>query len=170
MKPEATRIEGQDEELDKILSAIREVITNSSPNTDVLELTDKVEDEPFNTLSTKPSFASKPNSPEVKKPANTRDSKTANIVIDMLADLERKKYAANDDILNPEVIKQSKKLLQEVIKNNHQAEPSNKISINITLEDMVTEVLKPYLSEWLNKNLPSIVSGIVQNEIKKIIP
>lgn len=37
-----------------------------------------------------------------------------------------------------------------------------------TLEDMVTELMKPMLKEWLDKNLPNIVDNLVQKEIERI--
>lgn len=39
-----------------------------------------------------------------------------------------------------------------------------------TLEDLVVESLKPELSEWLNKNLPTLVQTLVEKEIRKLIP
>lgn len=39
-----------------------------------------------------------------------------------------------------------------------------------TVEDLVIELLKPQLSEWLNQNLPSLVKHVVEKEIKKLIP
>lgn len=39
-----------------------------------------------------------------------------------------------------------------------------------TLEDLVVESLKPELSEWLNKNLPTLVQSLVEKEIRKLTP
>jgi cell pole-organizing protein PopZ len=39
-----------------------------------------------------------------------------------------------------------------------------------TVEDLVTEMVKPYLKEWLDKNLPNIVKHLVEKEIQKLIP
>lgn len=39
-----------------------------------------------------------------------------------------------------------------------------------TVEDLVIEILKPQLSEWLNQNLPALVKHVVEKEIKKLIP
>jgi hypothetical protein len=39
-----------------------------------------------------------------------------------------------------------------------------------TVEDIVAESLRPMLSEWLDKNLPTIVERIVEKEVKKLIP
>ncbi|MFN7038715.1 MAG: DUF2497 domain-containing protein [Alphaproteobacteria bacterium] len=39
-----------------------------------------------------------------------------------------------------------------------------------TLEDLVIELMKPYLSNWLDTNLPNIVKHLVEKEIQKLIP
>ncbi len=38
----------------------------------------------------------------------------------------------------------------------------------VTLEDMVKEMLRPLLKEWLDQNLPPIVDRIVQKEVERI--
>lgn len=40
----------------------------------------------------------------------------------------------------------------------------------LTLEALVVEALKPELSTWLDKNLPALVTQLVEKEIKKILP
>ena len=37
-----------------------------------------------------------------------------------------------------------------------------------TLEDLVAEMLKPMLKDWLDDNLPSLVERIVQEEIQRV--
>ncbi len=37
-----------------------------------------------------------------------------------------------------------------------------------TVEDMVLQLLRPMLKEWLDRNLPTMVEHIVQKEIRKI--
>ncbi len=37
-----------------------------------------------------------------------------------------------------------------------------------TLEDMVIELMRPILKEWLDKNLPAVVDRLVQKEIERI--
>jgi len=39
---------------------------------------------------------------------------------------------------------------------------------NITLEQLVRELLKPMLQEWLDENLPPLVERLVHEEIKRI--
>lgn len=40
----------------------------------------------------------------------------------------------------------------------------------MTLEELVVEALKPELSAWLDKNLPTLVTHIVEKEIRKLLP
>ena len=37
-----------------------------------------------------------------------------------------------------------------------------------TLEDLVQEMLRPMLKEWLGKNLPSMVERLVEREIVRL--
>jgi hypothetical protein len=37
-----------------------------------------------------------------------------------------------------------------------------------TLEDMVIELMRPLLKEWLDQNLPAVVDRLVQKEIERI--
>ena len=39
-----------------------------------------------------------------------------------------------------------------------------------TVEDLVMDMLKPILKDWLDANLPGLVQNIVEKEIKKLIP
>ncbi len=41
---------------------------------------------------------------------------------------------------------------------------------NSSLEDLVTEMMKPMLGKWLNENLPAIVRNVVEKEIKRLAP
>jgi cell pole-organizing protein PopZ len=45
-----------------------------------------------------------------------------------------------------------------------------KLTKNITLEEITTEALKPFLKDWLNQHLPEIVQRIVEDEVRKLIP
>lgn len=49
-------------------------------------------------------------------------------------------------------------------------EPSAPFRSGATVEDLVVEMLKPMMKDWLDKNLPKLVNEIVQKEIQKLIP
>ncbi len=40
----------------------------------------------------------------------------------------------------------------------------------VTLEELIVEALKPELSAWLEKNLPTLVTQLVEKEIKNLLP
>lgn len=173
--------------IDQILDDIRDVISNSPPNTDVLELTERV------SKSATPDGVQNANAPVQTKNA-AADVKVEDILakLDLMPQESAAKNttnsavaspqqspqqivmpqpqislsAAEGSLLNQAVIEQSKRVLLDVLRQQeHDLHKSG-----VLLEDVVTEILKPQLSDWLNKNLPEIVSNIVQKEIKKIIP
>ncbi|WP_449395619.1 DUF2497 domain-containing protein [Devosia riboflavina] len=39
---------------------------------------------------------------------------------------------------------------------------------NLTIENMVREMLRPILKEWLDENLPSVVERMVEKEISRV--
>jgi uncharacterized protein len=59
----------------------------------------------------------------------------------------------------------------------HQFEPRNEQRVSDipmgegqrTIEDMVREMLRPLLKEWLDSNLPHIVERVVQEEVSRLV-
>ena len=39
---------------------------------------------------------------------------------------------------------------------------------NTSLEDLVSSLIRPYLKEWLDANLPSLVERVVQKEVERL--
>ncbi|MBA8666889.1 DUF2497 domain-containing protein [Holosporaceae bacterium 'Namur'] len=78
---------------------------------------------------------------------------------------------SNKLFIAEEVAKESQDLLRSFIKATTKNHDENiNFRSGVTLEDLVIELLKPELSEWLNRNLPNIVKSIVEKEVKKLIP
>ncbi len=46
--------------------------------------------------------------------------------------------------------------------------PSAQFRTGTTVEDLVMEMLRPMMKEWLDKNLPAIVERIVEREVRKL--
>jgi uncharacterized protein len=59
--------------------------------------------------------------------------------------------------------------LKTTAKSKHHSE-SLKFRSGTTVEEMIAELIAPHLSEWLDKNLASIVKVCVEKEVKKLIP
>ena len=64
---------------------------------------------------------------------------------------------------------------QAVLKEMMTAIPRQKVASpatrgGTTLEDLVIEAIRPFLTEWMDKNLATIVKQLVEKEIKHLIP
>ncbi len=79
----------------------------------------------------------------------------------------------NEKLISENTAEKTSALLQELktksAKNKNQAS-TLLFDSGETVEDMVRELIKPYLSTWLDQNLPLIVKNIVEKEVKKLIP
>jgi cell pole-organizing protein PopZ len=147
----------QDQSLEQILNNIKEVIINHSPNMDVLELTDRVTESQDQAKKSKVS--------------STKDN------VSYLSHSVKKNTGQDPKILgakrlvNFKAASESMRSIKNFLKAKEQHEVE-KIALRsgLTLEELIIELLKPQLSDWLNKNLPDIVNNIVQREIKKLIP
>lgn len=51
-----------------------------------------------------------------------------------------------------------------------QSSDNVKFRSGTTVEDIIIELVRPYLKEWLDEHLPSIVKNAVEKEVKKLIP
>jgi cell pole-organizing protein PopZ len=50
-----------------------------------------------------------------------------------------------------------------------QGKPSEPQDVNSSLESLVLSLLRPYLKEWLNANLPTLVERLVQKEVERLV-
>jgi cell pole-organizing protein PopZ len=74
------------------------------------------------------------------------------------------------NILSEDIANKSSKAIQNLLNNIPRPDiDSPAFRSAITLEDVVMEMIKPMLKEWLDNNLEAIVRDIVEKEIKKII-
>ena len=78
----------------------------------------------------------------------------------------------SDNLLSPENIVASSEEIKKLITQIHHYTETPNITNeqkSPTIEELVTNMLKPELSIWLNNNLQKIVKDIVEKEIKHII-
>ena len=103
---------------------------------------------------------------------------TTKVVDDIEAQCQKTEYAPaklaanqNDALIDIKVAQESREALKHFIRLAEKSEiDSLPLKNGTTVEDIIIDLLKPQLSDWLNKNLPGIVNNIVQREIKKLIP
>lgn len=68
------------------------------------------------------------------------------------------------------VAKETADLTRHIISSAlDQASPAKTAGNRSSLEEQLIAIMRPEISDWLNKNLPSIVKEVVEKEIKKVI-
>jgi cell pole-organizing protein PopZ len=86
-------------------------------------------------------------------------------------DTEKTSAKNNERLLKEKAADESSETLRSLVSNiprTHVSSPYTKGGV--TLEELTIEAMRPFLAEWLNENLPTIVKQIVSKEIKKLIP
>ncbi|MDR2045879.1 MAG: DUF2497 domain-containing protein [Rickettsiales bacterium] len=72
----------------------------------------------------------------------------------------------NDHLILKENMEEIKALLGKM---QNELQHKQQKRANLTVEELVTSLLKPQLSEWLNKYLHALVKEVVEKELKDII-
>lgn len=62
------------------------------------------------------------------------------------------------------------KIFQRFSKTAREINANASNSKGKTLEDLIIEMIRPQLSQWLDKNLPLLVKQLVEKEIQKLLP
>ncbi|MFV9875640.1 MAG: DUF2497 domain-containing protein [Rickettsiales endosymbiont of Dermacentor nuttalli] len=85
--------------------------------------------------------------------------------------LETSNKTAKNIMLSDEIVAEISETLKSLVRTVSKPVSAGLSFRNGTsLEDLIIEILKPYLKEWLDNNLPSIVKHIVEKEVQKLIP
>lgn len=71
-----------------------------------------------------------------------------------------------NSLLSQKVAQETKQYFSDIKKSTKHSQQANAPK---TVEDLTVEIMKPYLSKWLDENLPRIVKNLVEQEIKKLI-
>lgn len=153
--------------MDEILTSIRETIGNKqhiekknplspsklSPPTlqdgkdDVLELTHPLEDPSMDIPKSAKSIPS-PQKKSCPPPSPSQDT--------LVSDNVFSKAAIAFEALSEAV--RNKEILEE-----HQGAGGQRV------DDLMKEIMRPYIKNWLDQNLPSLVERLVQKEIAKLV-
>ena len=158
----------QEPSIEEILASIRQIIsddddapaeappppppTKAAPppsKPDVLELTDVVEEEAVKKPAPMPE-------PEPEPPLRRR------MEIDML---EGDEDTDNKSILTPQAASAAMEGFTKL--TSHMALDREGTGA-VTIEDIMKEMLRPMLREWLDANLPQVIEKLVQKELDQI--
>jgi hypothetical protein len=143
--------------MEEILASIRRIISEESDGQEptpgggddgVLELTQVVEDAAPKAEATKPAPVSEPEPPPAPAAPEPTPEMGASerLVSDLAATMASSRFSALARAAEPD--------------------PLEGMRGGRTVEEIVVDLLKPMLKEWLDSNLPSIVERMVEREIR----
>lgn len=144
-----------DDILDNIRSAInkpvsKQLVSDNYGGYDLLELTDVVQDD--GTIL------------QVKKDNNISNHQEIKLSNKILSDI-----VTSEKLLSDEVIVESSKYISDFVDQLLHAKLFNEQESTAQLRKLAVEVVKPYMQDWLNENLPLIVREVLEKEIKDLI-
>jgi uncharacterized protein len=160
----------QEPSMEEILASIRRIIAEDSDTAkpplpepeplpveeeDVLELTEVVADEPPPPLPPPPPPPPPPPEPAPYRPPPRRVEPQIEVEEEHIVSADP---AAASSAAFAGMSQRLRERRNEMYLGNG----------NITLEQLVRELLKPMLREWLDENLPPLVERLVHEEIKRI--
>jgi cell pole-organizing protein PopZ len=163
------------EAIDEVVGkdAEKQPIFSENPKIAEIDLTEEVIEEPkvdetkIEPITEKPALY-----PQEEEKISFSEKNTKDTTIKAEAEL---KISNNEEILNEtliseEVLEASAKALKALVAEDKTIDKIEEWGSKLTLEDLIVRMLKPELSRWLDKNLPTIIQKIVEKEIKKIMP
>lgn len=152
--------------LEQILQTIRGVISegeNAASSDDVLLLTEILREDGSIVNVQKETVEHSPRTIQKQSYRFPNSTDTAT----------KDKPTVQDTLLSKETAVASAKALNDLLKvasSISKKEPaSSSIKPSHALEDLVVELLKPQLKQWLDQNLPSLIEQMVTKEIQKLL-
>lgn len=194
---EESTAESQDPSMEEILQTIRGVISgeegegedgaaeNSGDGDEVLELTEEAaeeapaeappveeggEDSVLDDIDNALDETTAEDEPAAETPAEEAPAE-AEPAVEAAPQPAATTPAAQGELVSDPVASASTEALKELVDNIPKPQVDSPVTRGgTTLEDLVIEAIKPFLSDWLNENLPTIVKQLVSKEIKKLVP
>lgn len=188
----ATSPTESEQSIDQIMNDIKDVITSTSANDDVLVLTEKVEEQP--TAIDQDALAQQMEqellAQQMAESLNAPAQEAQPVANDdILAQLDQQEPASTtqaapepqqaasapaaqiEQLVREDVASSAKSMISELMNAQQpNTTASQAPSSNNPIEQLVMSLLKPELKSWLDKNLEPIVREIVQKEIQRIVP
>lgn len=167
--------------IEEILDSIRQIISDDDeeeggdaapepaeePEEEIVELTDKVDDEPAPEPEPEPEADPEPEPEPEVDPEPEPEPEPEDVEIDMQDPEPEPEAEVNQeedsDALFTEIAETATADGFEKLVKKTAVEYNG-----ITLEEIVRTELKPLLREWLDDNLPSMIERLVQEELERI--
>ena len=152
-------MEQKEPSMEEILSSIRRILSHEEETANQEDLKTTVSSSALESANEDVMELTEQMRVEDKKSETTDVEETGSDIPDGMVLLSEEAVQASTDHLAQFVssVSQEKK------------QPSFASAVNSNnLEDIVTALLRPYLKEWLDTNLPAIVEKVVQKEVQQL--
>ncbi len=173
------------EDIEKAIAEVRYVMEQPPPDMDILDLTEEVEDKEHiggekRAAMEHPGLTSLRNQrAELHKALHSGKNEKHEDALNKIPEAHKKKVAAKEPdytfdmeaLLEVDTAQQTQHSLRQLMQAAHPTKHQTVESMpnGTTITELVTELLRPQLSNWLNKNLPQLVQSVVEKEIRKLI-
>lgn len=162
--------------LRKVNEALSAKSTTSQDDNDILELLEEADssgapEDKFQKafIETSEELDSPIATSMQEKETGPQQLKTEKVIEENIQGLNK----MNEKLISANTAETTSAILQELKKKSPKGKSQADqlmFESGTTVEGMVSELIKPYLSAWLDQNLPLIVKNIVEKEVKKLIP
>lgn len=153
--------------MEEILASIRRIISEDEEEGSA----DAGKEAPKPAAAAKPALVGQPVKPAVPTPASARadeDGARARLATEDLEMIKRNAaMAASDEVEDVILDKGTEEAASAAFRTLSQSVRVTE-GPGRTLEDIVVEMLRPMVKEWLNANLPSIVEEKVEEEVQRV--
>ena len=155
-------MEQKEPSMEEILSSIRRILSHEE------ETTSQSEEDLKTSVSTSALETAKENVMELTEQMRVG----SNFAVESVPETQEESSLPDDMVLLSEEAVQAStdrlsRLIDSVSQEKKQA-PVATVSNSNNLEDIVITLLRPYLKEWLDANLPTLVEKVVQKEVEKL--
>ena len=157
-------MEQKEPSMEEILSSIRRILSHEEEATSQGE-------EDLKTSVSAPALESVNSQGEEGVMELTEQMRIENETEDVVADAQKNDVPDDMILLSEEAVQASTDRLSRLIDSVNQEKkqvPLPSVPASNNLEEIVMTLLRPYLKEWLDSNLPSLVEKVVQKEVEKL--
>ena len=155
-------MEQKEPSMEEILSSIRRILSHEE------ETTSQSEEDLKTSVSTSALETAKEDVMELTEQMRVG----SNFAVESVPETQEESSLPDDMVLLSEEAVQAStdrlsRLIDSVSQEKKQA-PVATVSNSNNLEDIVITLLRPYLKDWLDANLPTLVEKVVQKEVEKL--
>jgi len=84
--------------------------------------------------------------------------------------LDLNNIAEEENLISSKLASETSSILKQFSEKAKSVVKEYKKSKNLTLDELVIDMLRPQLKQWLDDNLPLLVKELVEKELKKLVP